>query len=148
MIGAAGASLPPGELEMRNLRRSWSVAARLAVLGASFALAFGATAAPRAKSASGVAYAPQGSTGFVDLSEDGASGAGFYPLPRQYRTGALQERRRRPAQYAAGPGAIATAVESEAIPYDFDEGYAFGHGHGVFSPMDGVGTPFFGGYYQ
>ncbi len=43
---------------------------------------------------------------------------------------------------------MGVAIASEAIGYDYDEGYAFGNGHGVFDPDDGVGTPFFGGYYN
>jgi hypothetical protein len=86
-----------------------------------------------------------GSSGFVDLAEDRQSGAGFYPLPEPYRSGA---RRRRAIQYAGERNAIGAAIASEAIGYDFDEGYAFGNGHGVFNPVDGVGTPFFAGYYS
>ncbi|WP_139223626.1 hypothetical protein [Methylocapsa palsarum] len=86
------------------------------------------------------------SSGWVDLSQDSASGAGFYPLPPQYRNGALQTRQRRALEYANNP--IRSAIASEEIGYDFDEGYAFGHGHGVFDPDDGYGTPFFAGYYN
>lgn len=92
-----------------------------------------------------VAYAAAGPTGFVDLSQDGGSGAGFYPLPAPYRRDA---RRQRAIEYAGERSAIGTAIASEAIGYDYDEGYYFGNGHGVFNPDDGVGTPFFAGYYD
>jgi hypothetical protein len=86
-----------------------------------------------------------GPSGFVDLSQDSGSGAGFYPLPQPYRADA---RRHRAIQYAGERNAIGTAIASEAIGYDWDEGYAFGNSHGVFDPDDGVGTPFFAGYYN
>ncbi|PNG26617.1 hypothetical protein CR492_08010 [Methylocella silvestris] len=106
------------------------------------------------KNRSGVSYAGQGgSTGYVDLSEDGASGAGFYPLPKQYRTGAVHERQNRPVEYAGERNPIGYAIQSEAIGYDYDSGvpfgggYAFSNSHSVLDPIDGAGTPFFGGYY-
>ncbi|VFU10284.1 conserved exported protein of unknown function [Methylocella tundrae] len=88
-----------------------------------------------------------GSSGFVALSQDGESGAGFYPLPPQYRIGAAQERQHRKIQYR---NAIGTAMASEAIAYDFDQGYGFvnTNSHGIFDPVDGYGTPFFAGYYN
>lgn len=89
----------------------------------------------------------RGSSGFTDLSQDSESGAGFYPLPTQYRIGAAQERQRRAIQYR---DAIGTAMASEAIGYDFDQGFGFvnTNSHGVFDPVDGYGTPFFAGYYN
>lgn len=98
----------------------------------------------RARVAAGAASGE--TSGWANLSEDNASGAGFYPLPRRYRTGALDQRRRRAVEYANNP--IRAAIASEAIGYDYDQGYAFGHGHGVFDPDDGYGTPFFAGYYN
>ncbi len=85
------------------------------------------------------------SSGFVDLAQDSQSGAGFYPLPPQYRAAARQARA---IQYARDRNAIDTAIASEAIPYDFEYGYYLGNGHGVFNPVDCVGTPFFAGYYN
>src|ERR1700733_5393179 len=55
---------------------------------------------------------PHAPSGFVDLSQDGGSGAGFYPLPQPYRSDA---RRRRVVQYAGERNAIGTAIASEAI---------------------------------
>ncbi len=97
---------------------------------------------------SGVSYAAPGASGYVDLSEDSASGAGFYPLPPQYRGRGAQLQHKSPPQYAGEGNAIGTAMRSEAIEYDFDPGYVFGNSHGVFDPVDGVGTPFSGGYYD
>jgi hypothetical protein len=122
----------------------WSIAAvraqPAAMHGASHKHARLTAGAPGARGGAGQ------SSGWVDLSQDSASGAGFYPLPQQYRNGALQTRQRRALQYANNP--IRAAIASEEIGYDFDEGYAFGHGHGVFDPDDGYGTPFFAGYYN
>ena len=43
--------------------------------------------------------------------------------------------------------AIGAAIASTAVEDNFDEGYYVGNSHSVFNPVDGVGTPFFGGYY-
>jgi hypothetical protein len=86
-----------------------------------------------------------GASGYVDLSQDSQSGAGFYALPQPYRS---QAQRQRAVQYRGERNALGVAIASEAIGYDYDEGYAFGNAHGVFNPVDGVGTPFFGGYYN
>ena len=102
--------------------------------------------ARQANHSSGLSYAgPRGDSGYVDLSQDEGSGAGFYALPAPYKA---EARRQRAVQYRNDSAAIGTAIASEAIEYDYDEGYAFGNGHGVFDPVDGVGTPFFGGYYH
>jgi hypothetical protein len=63
------------------------------------------------------------------------------------RIAAWRYRQRRAMQAASAIGfAIAsTAVYSNA--YQFGYGYGFGHHHGVFDPVDGVGSPFFAGYY-
>ena len=66
-------------------------------------------------------------------------------MPQPYRS---QARRQRAIQYRGERNALGVAIASEAIGYDYDEGYAFGNAHGVFNPVDGVGTPFFGGYYN
>ncbi len=141
-----------------GLALTLTLAAALAALGHAAAANPSQTKAQKRaaqQSHSGVAYAGRGSSaGYVDLSEDSASGAGFYPLPRQYRTGALHERQNRPVEYAGERNPIGFAIQSEAIGYDYDwgvpfgDGYAFSNSHGVFDPVDGVGTPFFGGYYN
>jgi hypothetical protein len=85
---------------------------------------------------------------YAALVGDSGSGLGFYPLPWRYRIGAWRYRQRRAMQTAdAMRAAIAsTAIYSNAY-YPFGYGYGFGHHHGVFNPIDGVGTPFFAGYY-
>ncbi len=128
--------------------RLQKTASKLTVI-AALALGFMAPAAAFAQQPR-VSYAPPGAgggpgSGYVDLSQDGQSGAGFYPLPQPYRS---QARQQRAIQYRGERNALGVAIASEAIGYDYDEGYAFGNAHGVFSPVDGVGTPFFGGYYN
>lgn len=97
-----------------------------------------------------VAYADAGVYGtprippghLVDLTGDAYSGLGFYPLPRAYRAAAA-----RYGAYRTATNPIRFAVASQAI----ETGYTFPAGNdyrfGVFNPNDGVGTPFFAGYY-
>jgi|GEM_PF-2979314 len=88
--------------------------------------------------------------GYADLVGDSESGVGFYPLPRAYREGAV--RYRWTHRYAYGPygnpvqqAVIADAVRTGAFtPASAVNGYRYG----VFDPIDGVGTPFFAGYYS
>ncbi|MGO9674734.1 MAG: hypothetical protein ACLPSF_11310 [Methylocella sp.] len=84
---------------------------------------------------------------FLDLPRDGWSGPSFRSPPQPYRTDA---RRRRVIEYARERNAIGAAIARDAVSYDFDRdhGYAFGNSHSVFNPVEGVGTPFFGGYYN
>jgi hypothetical protein len=134
--------------------RLQNTASKLAVI-VSLAFAFTAPDEASAQSAASnrhaqVSYAAtpggaDGASGYVDLSQDSQSGAGFYALPQPYRS---QARRQRAIQYRGERNALGVAIASEAIGYDYDEGYAFGNAHGVFNPVDGVGTPFFGGYYN
>jgi len=73
----------------------------------------------------GVSYAISQSSGLANLSEDPASGAGFYQLPKQCRTGSLYERRQRPVEYAGERSANGAAIATEAIAYDNDQGHFF-----------------------
>jgi hypothetical protein len=84
---------------------------------------------------------------FLDLPQDGWNGAGFHSPPQPYRSDA---RRRRVIEYARERNAIGVSIARDAVSYDFDRdhGYAFGNSHSVLNPADGVGTPFFGGYYN
>jgi len=136
--------------------RQQNTASKLAVmigLALAFAAPSGASAQSSASNRHGkISYAapPEGAdggSGYVDLSQDGQSGAGFYALPQPYRN---QAKRERAVQYRNERNALGVAIASEAIGYDYnyDEGYNLGNSHGVFSPVDGVGTPFFAGYYN
>ncbi len=85
-------------------------------------------------------------TGYADLVGDPDSGLGFYPLPIRYRIGAWRYRVMHPRPPWDNP--VIYAIAADAARYDYwtpvaDQGYRYG----VFNPYDGVGTPFFGGYY-
>jgi hypothetical protein len=84
---------------------------------------------------------------FLDLSQDSWNDPGFHSPPQPYRSDA---RRRRVIEYARERNAIGGAIARDAVSYDFDRdrGYVFGNSHSVFNPVEGVGTPFFGGYYN
>jgi hypothetical protein len=84
---------------------------------------------------------------FLDLPQDGWNGAGFRSPPQLYRS---EPRRGRVIEYARGRNAIGGAIARDAVSYDFDRdhGYSVGNSHSVFNPVEGVGTPFFGGYYN
>jgi hypothetical protein len=123
-------------------------ASQLALI-AAFAFAFAAAAPSEAAPRNGVSYAaqaadPSGPSGFVDLSDDGDGGAGFFALPQPDRASAQGLR----SGAADSEAAIGAALASEATGDEFDRGYAFGNSHGLFNPVDGVGTPFFAGYYD
>lgn len=86
---------------------------------------------------------------YVDLVGDRRSGLGFYPLPASIRASA--ERYRLAHSYYGPYGnpvqqaVIADSVRSWAwTPTSAVNGYRYG----VFDPIDGVGTPFFAGYYS
>jgi hypothetical protein len=127
-------------------------AAQFAVIAAlAFAFSAPADASDAVRNGDGrVIYAAQaggasGPSGFVDFSDTGDSGAGFYPLPEPGRASA---RRLHSGAAIDSEAAIGAAMASEAVGDDLDEGYAFGNSHSVFNPVDGAGTPFFGGYYN
>ena len=81
----------------------------------------------------------------IDLVGDPESGFGFYPLPVRYRIGAARYRATHPRPPWDNPVLFAIAADASRY-YDWiptNQGYRYG----VFNPEDGVGTPFFGGYY-
>jgi len=89
--------------------------------------------------------------GYADLVGDSESGLGFYPLPQRYRAGAA---RYHYAHQYYGPYGYGNAVQ-QAVIFDairdrpFTPTSAFnGYRNGVFDPVEGVGTPFFAGYYS
>ncbi|MGH6847247.1 MAG: hypothetical protein ACREC0_07370 [Methylocella sp.] len=84
-------------------------------------------------------------TDYVALVGDPDSGLGFYPLPIHYRIGAWRYRlthRRPPWQ-----NPVLFAIAADAARYNDWIPANQGYRYGVFNPVDGVGTPFFGGYY-
>jgi hypothetical protein len=82
---------------------------------------------------------------FVALVGDPDCGLGFYPLPIKYRIGAWRYhlRHRRPPWQ----NPVLFAIAADAARYNYWIPANQGYRYGVFNPVDGVGTPFFGGYY-
>lgn len=84
---------------------------------------------------------------YVDLAGDPYSGYGFYPLPVEYQIGAWHYHLRHRVPPWQNP--VRSAVAADALrTYGYgwipaDRGYRYG----VFDPIEGVGTPFFAGYY-
>ena len=85
------------------------------------------------------------------LVGDPGSGAGFYPLPYQYRVGAW--RHRMETQEATppwvNPNPVIAAAQAQSVRYWGwgDPTPAESYHYGVYNPIDGVGSPFFAGYY-
>ncbi len=85
-------------------------------------------------------------TGFADLVGDPDSGLGFYALPIQYRVGAWRYRMRNERPPWLNPIRFAIAADAARYNYWLPVG-PNGYRYGVFNPNDGVGSPFFAGYY-
>lgn len=82
---------------------------------------------------------------FVALVGDPDSGLGFYPLPVRYRLGAWRYRLAHRRPYWQNP--VLFAIAADAARYNDWIPANQGYRYGVFDPVEGVGTPFFGGYY-
>jgi hypothetical protein len=82
---------------------------------------------------------------FVALVGDPDSGLGFYPLPNRYRLGAWRYRLAHQRPYWQNP--VLFAIAADAVRYNDWIPANQGYRYGVFDPVEGVGTPFFGGYY-
>ncbi len=92
--------------------------------------------------------------GYADLVGDSESGLGFYPLPERYREGAARYRYENSGRRYFGLYGYGNAVQ-QAVLFDAIRNPSFtptsavnGYRYGVFDPIDGVGTPFFAGYYS
>ena len=85
---------------------------------------------------------------YQELSGDPHGGLGFYPLPYKYRVGAWRYHMRNAPPPWSVPPVIAAARDQAVESYSWemptpDSAYAYG----VYNPVDGVGSPFFAGYY-
>ncbi|MEW6438938.1 MAG: hypothetical protein AB1508_17410 [Pseudomonadota bacterium] len=85
---------------------------------------------------------------YQELVGDPHGGVGFYPLPYQYRVGAWRYHMRNAPPPWAVPPVIAAARAQAVENYSWqmptpDSAYSYG----VYNPVDGVGSPFFAGYY-
>lgn len=109
----------------------------------------GNTVHPRTTIRGHVAYAPASTrhkAHFIDLVGDPDSGYGFYPLPVQYRIGAWRYRQRYQVPPWLNP--LYSTIAADAIRTPGWIPANAGYRYGVFNPIDGVGTPFFAGYYR
>jgi hypothetical protein len=82
---------------------------------------------------------------FVALVGDPGSGLGFYPLPVQYRIGAWRYHLRNQRPPWQNP--VLFAIAADALRYNDWVVANQGYRYGVFNPIEGVGTPFFAGFY-
>jgi hypothetical protein len=83
---------------------------------------------------------------YVELAGDPYSGFGFYPLPPDVRYRAWRYHLRHPRPLWANPVYFAIMADAARYYYDIipaNQGWRYG----VFDPIEGVGTPFFGGFY-
>ena len=85
---------------------------------------------------------------YQELVGDPHGGLGFYPLPYQYRVGAWRYHMRNAPPPWAVPPVIAAARDQAVRTWGWElETPANAYSYGVYNPVDGVGTPFFAGYY-
>lgn len=111
-------------------------------------------AKPKQKNVRGhLAYAPAPHTprkgrkgGFADLVGDSNSGYGFYALPPEIRIAATRYRQAYGRSWWRNPVLSAMAADAIRMPCFIPADRAYRCG--VFNPIDGVGTPFFAGYYR
>ncbi|HLH12006.1 MAG TPA: hypothetical protein VKV77_09025 [Methylovirgula sp.] len=89
---------------------------------------------------------PKRGRGYAALVGDPDSGLGFYPLPYKYRVGAWRYRVRNTPPPWANP--VIQAAQAQAVRSWWDiPTAADSYRYGVYNPIDGVGSPFFAGYY-
>jgi len=95
----------------------------------------------------GVVYTSRGH--YAALVGDPGGGLGFYPLPYQYRVGAWRYRLRTAPPPWVNPNPVIAAAQAQAVRYYGwgDPTPASDYRYGVYNPIDGVGSPFFAGYY-
>jgi hypothetical protein len=84
--------------------------------------------------------------GFADLVGDPYSGYGFYALPPEIRIAAARYRQRYGPRWWQNPVLSAMVADAIRTPCFIPANQAYRCG--VFNPIDGVGTPFFAGYYR
>jgi len=94
----------------------------------------------------GISSTRQGGGPLYRLAGDPESGFGFYPLPIHYRIGAWRYRVSHQRPPWQNPVLFAIAADAARYNYWIPTDQQSYH-YGVFNPYDGVGTPFFAGYY-
>jgi hypothetical protein len=96
----------------------------------------------------GAVYTSRGH--YTALVGDPGGGVGFYPLPYQYRVGAWRYRMSTPPLPPwINPNPVIAAAQAQSVRYYGwgDPTAADSYRYGVYNPIDGVGSPFFAGYY-
>jgi hypothetical protein len=96
----------------------------------------------------GAVYTSRGH--YTALVGDPGGGLGFYPLPYQYRVGAWRYSMRTPPLPPwITPNPVIAAAQAQSVRYYGwgDPTPASDYRYGVYNPIDGVGSPFFAGYY-
>ncbi len=93
----------------------------------------------------GAVYTSRGH--YTALVGDPGGGLGFYPLPYQYRVGAWRYHMRNWRPPWDNP--VIQAAQAQAVRYYGwgDPTPADSYRYGVYNPIDGVGSPFFAGFY-
>jgi hypothetical protein len=99
----------------------------------------------RARTGRAHAFSKWHGSRYVALVGDPGSGLGFYPLPMQYRIGAWRYRLRNERPPWQNP--VLFAIAADALRYNDWVVANQGYRYGVFNPNEGVGTPFFAGFY-
>ncbi|MHB8886810.1 MAG: hypothetical protein ACYC5H_17335 [Methylovirgula sp.] len=99
-----------------------------------------------------VGYLPRGASehgrGYTELVGDPQSGLGFYPLPFRYRVGAWRHHMRHRGEPPWIRNGIFYAMMADSVRYaDYWATPINSYRYGVYSPFDGVGTPYFAGFY-
>jgi hypothetical protein len=100
-----------------------------------------------------VAYAPRAygvtrgrRSDLSNLVGDPASGYGFYPLPPAVQIGAARYRIMHARSWRQSPVVSAMVADAVRNPCFIPANRAYRCG--IYNPIDGVGTPFFAGYYR
>jgi hypothetical protein len=85
-------------------------------------------------------------TGFADLVGDPESGYGFYPLPPAIRYSAARHRAYYRQFWWQNPVISAMAADAVRNPCFIPANQAYRCG--IYNPIDGLGSPFFAGFYR
>lgn len=99
-----------------------------------------------------IGYLPPGASGrgegYKELVGDPDSGVGFYPLPTRYRIAAYRYHQREAAipPYLRN-GVLYAMMADQARYWYWNPTPVDSYKYGVYDPFEGVGTPYFAGYY-
>ncbi|WP_395696826.1 hypothetical protein [Methylocella sp.] len=143
VIGAFGASAFAAQAAPRGTQSSL----RAATPGAhKTRLAHAPRPMHEGRSVARFSYAPSARLGYAPLVGDPGSGLGFYALPNGVRAGAARYAARGERNPLSNPVRFAIMADSlRAQPWGPVANTPYRYG--VFNPNDGVGTPFFAGWY-